>query len=124
MATFDLAQDDWTELVGLGEDTCQMLTMMEGVALVSVGDPAGDSFQLLMDSAGHRQNAFGPRVPIYARADTPSAKVSLAAVANEPAFLAADQAIVEDGEEFAATGGTVTLSVADGVVTAEFTPDP
>lgn len=46
-------------------------------------------------------------------------------VDNPPAgALPATMAIVADGQEFAATGGTVTLSVADGVVTAEFTADP
>lgn len=34
--------------------------------------------------------------------------------------LPSDQAIVEDGDVLAVTGGTVTLSVVDGVVTASF----
>lgn len=38
--------------------------------------------------------------------------------------LPATKAIVEHEDEFAVTGGTVTVSVVDGVVTMEFTADP
>lgn len=34
-----------------------------------------------------------------------------------------NQAIVTSGAELAVTGGTVTLTVTDGVVAAEFTPE-
>lgn len=37
--------------------------------------------------------------------------------------LADDQAIVEDGDQFPATGGTVTINVTNNTVTTEFTPD-
>lgn len=37
--------------------------------------------------------------------------------------LPEDQAVVEDGDTFPATGGTVTISVTGGVVSAEYTPD-
>lgn len=43
-----------------------------------------------------------------------------AELAGDPAPLPSDQAIVEDGDTFAVDGGTVTLSVVDGVVTASF----
>jgi hypothetical protein len=44
--------------------------------------------------------------------------LTAAAPAAEP--LPGDQAIVEDGQTFEVDGGTVTLSVADGVVSASF----
>lgn len=45
------------------------------------------------------------------------------AIGDYSPALPDDQAVVEDGDTFAATGGTVTISVAGGVASAEYTPD-
>lgn len=43
--------------------------------------------------------------------------------AVEPTDLPENQAIVEDGDTFEVDGGTVTLNVAGGEVTATFVPE-
>lgn len=124
MSLHELSAGEWTELVEMGGATCKSIIVTAGQALVSVGDPEGESFHVEMSAHGHRKNIIGPLVPVYARALSPGATVSVGGVGDEePAYLPGDQAIVTDGQELLVDGGTVTLAVADGVVTAEYVAD-
>lgn len=75
-------------------------------------------------TAPARHGLNGPGVAGHDDAEAAAARAAAALAAiGVTAALPSNQAVVTSGAEYEATGGTVTLTVVAGVVTAEFTPD-
>lgn len=59
----------------------------------------------------------------YAQTENEFRDKLVEAIENYSPALPGNQAVVEDGDEFPATGGTVVISVTGNTVSAEFVPD-
>lgn len=92
-----------------------------GTAVVSDGVLTGIN---LAATVAMIDNSDSVPVRNYAGANVHAATAVVASGVITSVILAATVAIIDNGETFSVDGGTVSISVADGVPTVTFTPTP